>query len=330
MKVSDYHRNFFSENSKSESSWRVVSLVLFVITSAILILYWDPLGLQKYIEPLFYFQAERPLVEYLFRAITFIGDDEFFMLFLSVLIWSVHKSLGYWTAVALLLAGAYTFQLKEMFAVPRPDLGIQQPGNDAFPSGHTLSTFVFWGYMATRIKTTRFWIWTVSIVVLMGLSRMILGYHFVRDILGGLTLGFVFLVVFILISALVIERGWVEKFKFPALLVISIIAPILLTVLLSDDVGRLMGYLAGISVGYVLEKEKIGYLTKGLWHQHALRILLGWGVMFAIVLGLSGVLTSEVLAFAFIRYALAGFWVTFVAPLIFTRIGLAECEGESS
>jgi len=48
------------------------------------------------------------------------------------------------------------------------------------------------------------------------------------------------------------------------------------------------------------------------------------------VLGLSGVLTSEVLAFAFIRYALAGFWVTFVAPLIFTRIGLAECEGESS
>ncbi len=49
-------------------------------------------------------------------------------------------------------------------------------------------------------------------------------------------------------------------------------------------------------------------------------------VMFGIVAGLSSVLPSAVHMLGFIRYALAGFWVLFLAPLLFVKIGLAIRE----
>ena len=325
-KAYEVNRNYFSDIRKYEMSCRFLLLLTMAAIAVVLLLYRDFLAMQKLIEPLYYYQTERPVVEYLFRAITFLGDDEFYMIFLSVLLWSFHKSIGFWTAVVLLLSGSYTFYLKDYFAVPRPDFGIEQPGNDAYPSGHTLTSFTVWGYLAVRLKSKPFWIWTIPLIILMGFSRMILGYHFVADILAGLLYGFLFLALFVWISAIIVEKELSKKLTFPALLIISIAAPAILTIFLPDDITRLMGYLAGISVGFVLEREKIRYITKTVWYKHVLRAILGVAVMFAIVAGLSGLLPSSITIAGFTRYAMAGFWVTFLAPFIFTRIGLAEKE----
>lgn len=328
MKELEITRNYFSQNRGRELTLRGLGWFFVAVITIVLFQYWELLGMQRLIEPLFYFQAQRPVVEYFFRAITFLGDDEFYMIFLSIMLWSVHKSLGFWTAVVLLLSGSYSFYLKEAFGIPRPDLGIEQPGNDAFPSGHTLTALTVWGYMAVRLRSTCFWAWTIILIPLMGLSRMVLGYHFARDILGGLVLGFIFLALFVWISALFAEKGWIENITFPALLVISVVVPVILTVILSDDITRLMGYLSGISLGHLLEKEKIGFSTRGKFYQHLLRALLGVAVLFAIVVGLGGVLPSTITAAGFIRYGLAGFWVTFLAPLLFTVSGLASRAGD--
>lgn len=319
-------RNYFSDTRKYEVTCRFLLFLSMASIAIILFFYRDFLAMQRLIEPLFNFQARQPVVEYLFRAITFLGDDEFYMIFLSVLLWSFHKSIGFWTAVVLLLSGAYTFYLKDLFGVPRPDFGIEQPGNDSFPSGHTLTAFTVWGYLAVRLRSTPFWIFTVPLIILMGFSRMILGYHFVADILAGLLFGFIFLALFVWISAIITEKEWSKKLTFPALLAISLAIPIILTIILPDDITRLMGYLAGISIGFVLEREKIRYITEAKWYKHILRALLGVAVMFAIVAGLSGLLPTSITAAGFARYALAGFWVTFAAPFIFTRIGLADTE----
>ncbi len=330
MRVPTVSHTYFSENRKTEFYWRLFCWLIMAAIAAILIIYWEFLGLQKLIEPLFYFQAERVSVEYLFRGITFLGDDEFYMIFISILLWCVHKSLAFWTAVVLLLSAAYTFYFKDFFGIPRPDLGIEHPGNDAFPSGHTLTALTVWGYLAVRLRSTAFWTWAVIIIVLIGFSRLILGYHFVSDVLGGLVLGFIFLALFVWLSALFVEKGWVEKFTFPALLIISIVVPVILTILLPDDITRLMGYLAGISIGYVLERKLIAFSPQGKWYQHIIKSLMGAVVLFGIVMGLSSFLPSDVIALGFIRYALAGFWVTFLAPLLFASIGLAARENKQA
>ncbi len=98
-------------------------------------------------------------VEYLFRAITFLGDDEFYMIFFSVLIWCVNKSLGFWGAFVLLSSATVSNLIKDTTLFERPPIeGVTHPeGSYAFPSGHTLTAVTVWGYLGVRLKNKAFW-----------------------------------------------------------------------------------------------------------------------------------------------------------------------------
>ena len=58
-----------------------------------------------------------------------------------------------------------------------------------FPSGHVSSTTTVWGGICALFRFTPPRVVAVTLIVLMSLSRMYLGRHFLADVIGGLVLG---------------------------------------------------------------------------------------------------------------------------------------------
>lgn len=85
---------------------------------------------------------------------------------------------------------------KLYFAVPRPfyllpDLQLTDASGFAFPSGHTATAFAVWGLMYLWLKQTgrnHLAIWIVP-SVLVALSRVYLGVHYVTDVVAGAVVG---------------------------------------------------------------------------------------------------------------------------------------------
>lgn len=320
---------YFSEDPKRESFWVKFLLGVMVISSAILIIAWPQ---TRSLELIVALQQWRIFpVEFILRVFTFLGDDEFYMIFFSVLIWCFNKTLGFWGAFVLLTSGTLSNLIKDVTLLERPPVeGVTHPEGSyahAFPSGHTLTAVTVWGYLAVRLKNKVFWIWTIAAVVIIAISRMILGYHYLGDILGGLALGIAFLLFFLWLSNLFAGKGWIEKFTTPALLVLSIAVPVLLVAVLpGSDPPKVLGYLAGASFGYIIEKEKIQAVVKSSLPAQILKVLLGLAVLFGIIIGLGGILPSAATHLGFIRYALGGVWVTLGAPALFIYLRLSVKE----
>ena len=94
--------------------------------------------------------------------------------------------------------------LKRFFAQPRPktffhkmveNLEITLPdmyvnlGFNSFPSGHTMSAFALYGFMALCFKNKFLGILFFLIALAVGISRMILTQHFLEDVIAGSLLG---------------------------------------------------------------------------------------------------------------------------------------------
>jgi membrane-associated phospholipid phosphatase len=327
MQFPPVRKPYFSEDPRVERNWIIFLWVAALIPAAILALAWPQTRSLEFITAL---QQWRILpVEIIFRVFTFLGDDEFFMIFFSVLIWCVSKSLGFWSAFMLLASGTYSNLIKDITLLERPPIeGVTHPaGSYAFPSGHTLTAVTVWGYLAVRLKKKPFWIWAFVAVIVIGFSRLVLAYHFLGDVLGGLAFGIPFLLLFLWVSSRIYEKGWIDRFTTPLLLVISIAIPVLLVAILPGaDAPKLLGYLAGASVGYIIEKEKLRTSVKSPLPKQFLKALIGAAVLFGIIAGLSSLLPSAVTALGFIRYGLGGIWVTLGAPALFLLLRLSGRE----
>lgn len=102
--------------------------------------------------------------------------------------------------------GIITYILKKIFDRPRPTSAevhvIESYQNNSFPSGHTLSYVVFFGFIfivfvnlkkIPRHLKTAILIALAIILILGPLSRIYLGAHWFTDILGGTLIGLAYL-----------------------------------------------------------------------------------------------------------------------------------------
>ena len=245
------------------------------------------------------------------------------------MLWCVDKPLAFSAAAVLLISGAGSNLLKEVVALPRPSIeGVIPPGNHAFPSGHSLTAVTLWGYLAVKIKKPWFWAWAITTIVLIGFSRLILGFHVAGDVLGGYFLGLVFLGGLLLAgSVLKIKRRETRLLSTSLLTILLLLVLLSLVFVWSGVVSpKIPGLLVGGLAGYILEKDYLRFLTLGNFRQHLLKILIGLAGIIGISLGLDSIFLSTVPVLGFLRYALTSFWITFLAPFIFTRVRLCPQE----
>lgn len=324
---------FFSSRRTREVFGHILCWALALLCAILLYRFWDWSRSMEMTNYLQQFRSSRA-VEYFFQFFTFLGNDEFYMIFFGILIWCVNKPLGFWAAAVLLVSGLAGGVVKDLAALERPSLeGMEQLSSYAFPSGHTLTAVTVWGYLAIRLRRGWFWIWALAAMILIPFSRIILGYHYPGDILGGYALGLPLLLLLAWLGNLFVARGWDRRFPRSWALILCLALPAILTVLSPEgDMSKLMGLLAGASAGYIVEQEKVRSLPRTHWAFQLLKAFLGLAVLFGILLGLGPVLTcgdpALQTALRFLRYGLGGLWVTLLAPALFVALKMTPRQEE--
>lgn len=129
------------------------------------------------------------------KAFSFLGTEEFFMLILPALYWSIDAGLGLRVGVILLLSSGVNHALKLAFHGPRPYWFSQQvmalavETSFGVPSGHAQTAAGVWGMLASGIKKRWAWLAAALIIFLIGLSRLYLAVHFPHDVILGWLFG---------------------------------------------------------------------------------------------------------------------------------------------
>lgn len=286
--------------------------------------------LDQGIDAIVWLQQFSPLLDVLFRCLTFLGDKEFFLIFLPFCYWSLDRRVGARLTIFFLISAYINSITKVLCHQPRPFeysdrvRGIVPAGGHGFPSGHTQATVLIWGYLAACFR--RFWLWglAVALMCLVPLSRLYLGVHFPTDLVGGYWLGAVML--FIAIGPALRLQTWLRQCDPGWQLAAAVLLPIGLMALFPDKSGvTAMATLTGFGVGLIAESRWVRFECDGDWRRRGLRFLLGGIILFILWAGLGRVFASlePKMLFRFIRYALTGLWAAWGAPWAFVRLGLA-------
>lgn len=307
-------------------------------------------------------QATFPGAVEVMGFISFLGSEEFFLLALPVIYWSINKQLAKRLGYLFLLTVMVLYALKHAFRQPRPywidpALGLGVSDSYGLPSGHVALTTVLVVFIAAWMR--RGWVWLAALVyvLLMAFSRVYLGVHFPQDVVGGFLLGSLILLAFLLWQrqfAADYEKRTLGRRMFVVVLIpIVLVAVYAIALLLigapdlavswasyipvaeiesMEGVTTGLGALLGFAIGTTLEGSRIRFRSKGTLWQHVGRLFLGFAGTLALWAGLDTLFPSEPLWLALplrvLRYFLVLLWVTYFAPWLFVRLGLADADPE--
>ena len=282
-----------------------------------------------------WFQQFSPTFDVFFKGLTFLGDEEFFLLFLPLIFWCIDRRVGSRLLFLFLCSAFINSAAKVLVNQPRPfhyDSSVKQivkASGGGLPSGHTQSTVVLWGYLSYRFRKKMLWILTGFLIVGVPLSRIYLGVHFPTDIIGGYVLGILLLWGFIWLLPRI--EAWMSDMELKWQLAMALFLPLgLILVSPGNDRNCLTAgaTLWGFAVGMVLERHWIGFSAAGVWWKRTLRFLIGFVVLFGLWLGLrlgfEGLEPDSM--FRVIRYATVGLWCSAGAPWMFMHLRLVDTQ----
>lgn len=144
-----------------------------------------------------------PQVVQVMKYISFFGSPPFFLPAYAVLVcyflWKRKRRYALDIGIVGVSSTLLMFGLKNVFHRQRPEFPLlDRLTNYSFPSGHALCSFIFCSVMIYIVWNAHFRPvvkWTLSILfflfaISIGISRIVLRYHFASDVLAGFCLGF--------------------------------------------------------------------------------------------------------------------------------------------
>lgn len=270
-------------------------------------------------------QLARPWLTNIMLAVTALGTMEYYMVAIPVVYWLIDKHLGARFAAFFAFSAFTNSCLKYLFQAPRPPLEIRLAVQEgySFPSGHAQGSTAFWGFLALELRKPWAWAGAAALIALISFSRIYLGVHYPIDIVGGIAVGAMLLWGYSALAKHLPRRVPARSWIWPVLG----IGAILYLIHPTGDGPVTVGFVVGGLVGYVLESQTLDFSSRGSAAQQVLKVLLGVAALFALRIGLKPV--TGLLPGAtgdLVRYALLALWVTWGAPWLFVRLGLAEAN----
>ncbi|TFH38144.1 MAG: phosphatase PAP2 family protein, partial [Anaerolineales bacterium] len=293
----------------------------------------------------------------------FLGDEQFYLLILPIFVWWIDVGLGLRIGISLLLSAGINGAIKLCFGMPRPfwvEPGVKalsEGTSFGFPSGHSQNALMVWGRLAAWMKG-RWVVFGLGLLIFMiSVSRMYLGVHFPTDVLGGWLIGGVLLWALVRFDRPV--REWLGRQSLGGqIATVALVSVLILTIGSIAYLGTLnrplppswtemaaskspepidpqtpadfitaAGTLLGMGIGGALLLDWGQFRTNVGWPKRIGRYILGVIGLMGLYLGLSAIFPREpVLAaaiFRYLRYALLGLWVTYLAPRLFTLVRLS-------
>ena len=236
-------------------------------------------------------------------TVSLLGYSIVYGILLAVITYGLNLRKGLAIFMVLVIGGIATYGLKNGLKFPRPsdiDIRVNEPNHAptlklvdqgageffwslpkeeameaakiqknwsyGLPSGHVSAATAFVLSLFLFFRKKGLFIFALSWIVLMALSRMYLGRHFIADVLGGALVGIaaVFLGKFLLRPLDVLGTSLLEKRAFVPILLLVIPLIVLspfIQIIDADNVGRLLGlvlaYFAINQIGYSTEDGNI-------------------------------------------------------------------------
>jgi membrane-associated phospholipid phosphatase len=307
-------------------------------------------------------QENYPQLLGLMRLLSAMGEEQFYLLVIPAVYWSIDKRIGRQLAFVFLLSAAINNTLKNIFRQPRPfwidpDVQLFPAEGYGTPSGHVQHMTAILFLMAFWLR--RSWIWPLVLlfVFLMAFSRVYLGVHFLIDTAAGFLIG-LFTLGFFLILRHRFLTSYNKRIMGQRMLGMAVIPFFLAVVYVTlmvilgppdlnapwaayipaaelnghEDVVSSVAGLLGFGIGIVLESSRIRFRSDGRVWKRILRYLIGMAVTLAIWAGLRAAFPVEfvwlALPLRFIRYLILLFWVSYLAPWVFVKLRLATTDPE--
>jgi|GEM_PF-1649476 len=200
-----------------------------------------------------------------FLVVSILGTQYFFLSASAVIYWSYDRKFGMKLAILMLVSFWATLLFKELFHMPRPNdkYRIEYPYFEekytetyGFPSGHALNSVIFWYAFASWTKNKFVYLLGILITVLVSISRIYLGFHFLSDVLGGLLFGCIFAVVYSYFTERLEQFCKVDKdgnmFDNRLKICLIILFTLLFLFPFSLDSAKIAGGFLGYTLGYQL------------------------------------------------------------------------------
>lgn len=286
--------------------------------------------LQWGVDVIGWMQQARPALDGFFKAMTFLGSEEAYLLLVPLIYWSIDRVTGMRATVLLLISALVNAGAKAAFDQPRPVEfdptvhALVDETSPGLPSGHTQNTVAVFGYLAARARRRWFWALAVALMVLVPLSRIYLGVHFPTDVAAGYLIGGVLLWLFLRYWKR-LERWFCRK-AFAAQVAAVVALPVAAVFIWpTDDIATGAGTLLGMAVGFLIERRWVRFETAGSIAVRASRFVVGIVVLVAVWAEFRSVFAGlePALVWRTLRYGLVGLWGAAGAPWVFVKLGLA-------
>lgn len=261
-----------------------------------------------------FFQTHQiPIVTKIVNVLTEFGHPLFWIIVAAVLYWWGREQNSFWLSTTILVTSGVIGFAKISFDRVRPLGGTQgilsglsnESTNDSFPSGHAGTIGAvnsFWNQNGDNLIRAG----VLVLVVLVSLSRLYLGAHFVSDVLAGLLIGSIVAGLLNRLRVWVNEKHFQLSKRFELLLLL--VAALALEALGGE--WRLLLYFAGFYMG-IIGWEKIKPTKRS--PINGVKVLVGL-VGMGLLLSVYQFTRIEIWSGALVL--VAGLWVTLLFPLL--------------
>lgn len=269
-----------------------------------------------------------------FLLVSQLGSEILYVALLLIGYWAFNKRESIIFTYVLVIAVLSNYWLKYFIANNRPPTSYWLEGADApnysTPSGHSQYSTTFFGWLSIRVK--KWWMVLIGIclTVVIGLSRIYLGVHFLEDVLIGWGIG-----ILTVVGMYYLEkptREYLSKYKFEHLLLCVFLIGLLMLVVATflpappnDNFGAIGGLTMGLALGLALENRYVRFSVEvhlGQRWRLVLRIVIGLVLVIGLIFGLAPILPTEDILLRSVRYFLTAIVGIFVWPLIFKKLNL--------
>ncbi len=286
-----------------------------------------------------------PALTAVIKAITFLGNPEFCIVVILLLLWCIDEKKGFRICLLLGLSTGLNSVIKSMLRVPRPyqvdsSVMLLQEADYATPSGHAQNSAVMWPFFAKNINALQKQKYNVIKLLiafvfplLIGFSRIYLGVHYPSDVLAGWCIGFlIILCEFVLGERFAKFFGTLRR----SLKILICFAPCFLFLCIDKTRIDMPAFIFGLAVGRIYITESGGFSAKeGRFYQKIIRFFVG-----VVIAGIVYYLLNFAKEFdqisryaRFIQFCFLGWWLTFGAPAVFELLhltGVTKAEKEVS
>jgi len=275
------------------------------------------------------------IFEAFFNLISFLGEEYVIIVILGTVYWTIDKKLGEIMAISLGVSSVSNNIIKELVGADRPfkkypdRVENLRPGTatgNSFPSGHTQNFSAFLSSAAIKLRSKKLKYLVFALVILMMLSRMYLGVHFLEDVLVAAVLG---LLIAYGINYIHNKYSSNQVLLHRIYLSFIIVSTPFVLFLQDEDFFKSYGLLVGIVFAIIFEKKYIKFTFDPSKLKKIIRLSLGLIIVLTIQIGLKAIfsifLEEGTMAFNYanvVRYFAISFIGFGVYPMSFKKLNI--------